>query len=140
VRVAAAALFGAEDAWDGIEFDIVGELEKVRPGDERPLLDHPLLRLTTQLVGQLVEGGFAVFDSATDSAPGGVSVVPQPDGRGIVLAWSGHDRARDNGRASTYSMVCDAMDRTLREVVELLGYTVMPFGQAGALLVTGRRG
>jgi len=125
--------------------DLSGELERV--GEEwDPLVDDasPLVGLLCQLGASLVEVGLPLHDCSGRTATrsrGGVCLTPTPLQDGVVVAWTQHLRTtRDAPRSpETDRWLQETMNRTLADLLAGLGFTVAPFGEAGAPLVTGRR-
>lgn len=96
--------------------------------------------LTTLLVevsAALLEAGLPLHDSAGDDAAGGVSLVPDPGGRGILVTWRQHDRMsvdRVHG-AALESAVQRTMNAAIADVLSQMGFPVMPVGTTGCHLV-----
>ncbi|SDN96292.1 hypothetical protein SAMN05428965_2123 [Geodermatophilus sp. DSM 45219] len=96
--------------------------------------------LTTLLVevsAALVEAGLGLYDCAEGSTAGGVCLIPEPGGRGILVTWRQHDRMsvdRVHG-APLESAVQRTMNAAIADVLTQMGFPVMPVGTTGCHLV-----
>jgi hypothetical protein len=96
--------------------------------------------LTTLLVevsAALVEAGLGLYDCAEGSSAGGVCLIPEPGGRGILVTWRQHDRMsvdRVHG-AALESAVQRTMNAAIADVLTQMGFPVMPVGTTGCHLV-----
>jgi hypothetical protein len=96
--------------------------------------------LTTLLVevsAALVEAGLGLYDCAEGSTAGGVCLIPEPGGRGILVTWRQHDRMsvdRVHG-AALESAVQQTMNAAIADVLTQMGFPVMPLGTTGCHLV-----
>ena len=97
--------------------------------------------LTTLLVevsAALLEAGLTLHDTAEGSAAGGVCLVPDPGGRGILVTWRQHDRMsvdRVHG-AGLETAVQRTMNAAIADVLTEMGFPVTPLGATGCHLVT----
>jgi hypothetical protein len=116
----------------------------------RPLRgDDPLRPLARDIVRALTEAGFTLHHCAQHDPLyrlGGVCLLPvaaghDPDGRGgVVVSWTTHNLlSLDWGRWVAYHGTQDVMNGALSEVLDGLGFRVVPFGVGGAWIVTGRK-
>ena len=96
--------------------------------------------LTTLLVevsAALVEAGLGLYDCAEGSSAGGVCLIPEPGGRGILVTWRQHDRMsvdRVHG-AALESAVQRTMNAAIADVLTQMGFPLMPVGTTGCHLV-----
>ncbi|HWC11539.1 MAG TPA: hypothetical protein VG455_09975 [Acidimicrobiales bacterium] len=97
--------------------------------------------LRVELTHALLEAGFAIHHAHLPS--GGVRLVVDeggPHGDGILVSWAAAVTLdSDERRREAYEVVLATMNRALAEVLTALDYTVVPQGQYGVPLVTGRR-
>jgi hypothetical protein len=111
--------------------------------------DDPLRPLVTDVARALTEAGFTMHHCAQHHPLyrlGGVCLLPvaaghDPDGRGgVVVSWTTHNLlSLDWGRWVEYHGTQEVMNGALSEVLDGLGFQVVPFGVGGAWIVTGRR-
>jgi hypothetical protein len=97
--------------------------------------------LRVELTHVLLEAGFAIHHAHLPS--GGVRLVVDrggPDGDGILVSWAAAVTLdSDERRRAAYEVVLATMNRSLGEVLTALDYAVVPQGDYGVPLVTGRR-
>ncbi len=97
--------------------------------------------LRGELVHALLEAGFAIHHAHLPS--GGVRLVVDrggPDGDGILVSWAAAVTLdSDTRRRQAYEVVLATMNRATGEVLSALGYQVVPQGEYGVPLVTGRK-
>lgn len=100
----------------------------------------PLGTLVVEVVGALLDAGFALYDDATGA--GGVCLTPDPGLDGVIVAWQTSDRLSiDQVRGSTAALaVAQAMTAALALVLDGLGYPVDGFGTGSALVVRSSGG
>jgi hypothetical protein len=116
------------------------QLEQLPEDWDAALSDSdPLGTLVVEVVAAVLDAGFALYDSATGSGTGGVSLTPDAGLDGVIVAWRTSDRlsveqVRGPGAASA---VAETMSRALAEVLVGLGYPVETFGAGSALVVRG---
>jgi hypothetical protein len=96
--------------------------------------------LRVELTHALLEAGFAIHHAHLPS--GGVRLVVDvggPDGDGILVSWAAAVTLdSDPRRRDKYEVVLATMNRALAEVLTVLAYAVVPQGDYGVPLVTGR--
>ena len=153
----------ADDASQGDEPPDLGPLRALAEREElasvvgrladaygRPLRDDdPLKPLATDVARALTEAGFTLHHCAQRHPLyrlGGVCLLPvapghDPDGRGgVVVSWTTHNLlSLDWGRWLAYHGTQDTMNGALSEVLDGLGFQMLPFGVGGAWIVTGRK-
>ena len=95
----------------------------------------PLGTLVVEVVGAVVDAGFALYDDATGA--GGISLTPDPGLDGVIVAWQTSDRLSiDQVRGSAAAAgVAQVMTAALALVLDGLGYAVEGFGTGSALVV-----
>lgn len=95
----------------------------------------PLGTLVVEVVGAVVDAGFALYDDATGA--GGISLTPDPGVDGVIVAWQTSDRLSiDQVRGSAAAAgVAQVMTAALALVLDGLGYPVEGFGTGSALVV-----
>lgn len=103
--------------------------------DEAMSDSDPLGTLVVELVGALLDAGFALYDDATGA--GGICLTPDPGLDGVIVAWQTSDRLSiDQVRGSAAALsVAQAMTAALALVLDGLGYPVEGFGTGSALVV-----
>jgi hypothetical protein len=111
--------------------------------------DDPLKPLAADVARALTEAGFTMHHCAQHHPLyrlGGVCLLPvapshDPDGRGgVVVSWTTHNLlSLDWGRWMEYHGTQGVMNGALAEVLDGLGFQVVPFGVGGAWIVTGRK-
>lgn len=100
-------------------------------------MNDPLRLLRADLAQALVDAGFALHDCVGRGSAGGVCLTPADEG--VIVTWGVGEALRDDDRYGTYLDVLGRMNAALAVVVDELGFEALPFGQAGATLVVGRR-
>ena len=114
------------------------QLERLPEDWDAALSDSdPLGTLVVEVVGALLDAGFALYDGTAGSGSGGVSLTPDAGLDGVIVVWRtsdrlGIDQVRGPGAASA---VAQAMGCALAEVLDGLGYPVEAFGAGSALVV-----
>ena len=102
--------------------------------------DVGLEALRVELTHALLEAGFAIHHAHLPS--GGVRLIADvggPDGDGILVSWAAAVTLdSDDRRRPAYEAVLATMNRALAEVLAALDYAVVPLGEYGVPLVTGR--
>lgn len=96
-----------------------------------------LTTLLVEVAAALVEAGLPLHGGATDSPAGGVSLVPDPARRGVLVSWRQHDRMsleRVRG-AAVEAAVQRTMNAATADVLIELGFPVTPVGTTGCHLV-----
>jgi len=109
------------DDWDGLLTD-----------------SDTLTTLLVEVSAALLEAGLTLHDSAEDDAAGGVCLVPDPGGRGILVTWRQHDRItveRVHG-AELETAVQRTMNAAIADVLTEMGFPVTPVGTSNCHLVT----
>jgi hypothetical protein len=110
--------------WDGLLSDI-----------------DPLTTLVVEVAAALVEAGLPLHDPTRVDPSGGVSLLPEPVSRGVLVSWRPHDRmsvhAVRGGTAG--AAVLQLMNATVADVLAQLGFVVEPYGATGCALVTALR-
>jgi hypothetical protein len=100
--------------------------------------DDPLVTLVVEVTAVLAEAGLPLHDSRTaDSVFGGACLTPEPSLGGLVISWRQHDRMsvdRVHG-ATADGLMQEIMNRTLAEVLQVRGFVVDAFGDAGGYVV-----
>ena len=98
--------------------------------------------IRVELTHALLEAGFAIHHAHLPS--GGVRLIVDvggPDGDGILVSWAAAVTLdSDERRRRAYEVVLATMNRALAEVLAALDYAVVPQGDYGVPLVTGRAG
>jgi hypothetical protein len=101
----------------------------------------PLTTLVVEITAALVEAGLPLYDPARRDPAGGVSLLPDPFFRGVLVSWRPHDRmslhAVRGGTAG--AAVLHLMNATVADVLAQLGFVVEPDGATGRSLVTALR-
>jgi hypothetical protein len=96
--------------------------------------------LRVELTHALLEAGFAIHHAHLPS--GGVRLIVDvggPDGDGILVSWAAAVTLdSDARRRDAYEVVLATMNRALAQVLTALDYAVVPQGDYGVALVTGR--
>lgn len=96
--------------------------------------------LRLELTHVLLEAGFAIHHAHLPS--GGVRLfvdVGGPDGDGILVSWAAAVTLdSDHRRREAYEVVLATMNGALARVLSALHYDVVPQGDYGVPLVTGR--
>ena len=96
--------------------------------------------LRVELTHALLEAGFAIHHAHLPS--GGVRLIVDvggPSGDGILVSWAAAVTLdSDHRRRDAYEVVLETMNGALGRVLAALGYTVVPQGEYGVPLVTGR--
>jgi hypothetical protein len=111
--------------------------------------DDPLAPLARDLAEALTLAGFTLHRCA-QSDPlhrlGGVCLLPvaqKPgpvDSGGVVVSWTTHKLlSLDWDRWGEHQGAQAAMNRAVGDVLCALGFRVLPFGEGGASIVSGRR-
>ncbi|WNV75142.1 hypothetical protein [Geodermatophilus sp. DSM 44513] len=109
------------DDWDGLLTD-----------------SDTLTTLLVEVSAALLEAGLTLHDSTDDDAAGGVCLVPDPGGRGILVTWRQHDRIsvdRVHG-PELETAVQRTMSAAIAEVLTEMGFPVTPVGTSNCHLVT----
>ena len=96
--------------------------------------------LRVELTHALLEAGFAIHHAHLPS--GGVRLIADvggPDGDGILVSWAAAVTLdSDQRRRDAYEVVLATMNGALARVLAALDYDVVPQGDYGVPLVTGR--
>jgi hypothetical protein len=125
-----------ERAW---LIELGGQLDRLTEDWDGLLSDSDALTtLLVEVSAALLEAGLALHDSAEGNAAGGVCLVPDPGGRGILVTWRQHDRMsvdRVHG-AELETAVQRTMNAAVADVLTEMGFPVTPVGTTGCHLVT----
>ncbi len=126
-----------ERAWLG---ELGEQLDRLPEDWDELLTDtDPLTTLLVEVAAALVEAGLPLHDA--EVAAGGVSLTPELATRGVLVGWRAHDRMsleHVRGPAAD-TVVQQAMNAAVAEVLGQLGFVVEPYGATGGCLVTALR-
>lgn len=98
--------------------------------------DHYIARMLAQ---DLTALGMAVHDSAKSITTGGVWLAPCREYPGVIVAWTQHDASAAVFGVRLHRELQGMMNFDLYEVLCELGYTIKPYGNGGAHVVTAPR-
>lgn len=128
-----------ERAWLG---ELGNQLDRL-PSDWDALLSDtdPLTTLVVEVAAALVEAGLPLHDAAQGRPAGGVCLLPDSGGRGVLVSWRTHDRMglHDVRGATATATVQQSMNAAVADVLADLGFVVEPVGPYGSCLVTALR-
>jgi hypothetical protein len=118
----------------------LGEQLERLPDDWAAVLsdEDPLTTLVVEVTAALSEAGLPLHDDAgAGSEAGGACLIPQPDLGGIVVTWRQHDRMSVDQvhGAVADTLVQQAMNRALADVLAARGFVVEAFGGASGHVV-----
>ena len=118
----------------------LGEQLERLPGEWDAVLsdEDPLTTLVVEVTAALSEAGLPLHDDeGPRSEAGGACLIPEPDLGGIVVSWRQHDRMSVDQvhGAVADTLVQQAMNRALAEVLAARGFAVDAFGGASGHVV-----
>ncbi|TFV62181.1 hypothetical protein E4P41_07995 [Geodermatophilus sp. DF01-2] len=122
--------------------ELGGQLDRLSTDwDERLTDTDELTTLLVEVSAALVEAGLALYDCAEDSAAGGVCLIPEPGGGGILVTWRQHDRMSVDHvhGAALETAVQRTMNAAVADVLAQMGFPVTPVGTSGCHLVASEQ-
>ena len=100
--------------------------------------EDPITTLVVEVTAALAEAGLPLHDDGGPAtAAGGACLIPEPSLGGIVVTWRQHDRMSvDQAHGAVVdTVVQQAMNRALAEVLGARGFAVDAFGGASGHVV-----